>query len=60
MLRAPKPKGTGELVVKKGAAISFEKVDLVSPDGKLLVKNLSFTAERGSNVMVTGPNGSGK
>jgi ATP-binding cassette subfamily D (ALD) protein 3 len=44
----------------KGDMIKFENVDIVSPEGKLLVKNVSFEVPPGRNVMVTGPNGSGK
>jgi len=43
-----------------GESIKFENVDIVSPDGKLLVTNLSFEVKPGMNVMVTGPNGAGK
>jgi len=43
-----------------GDMIKFENVDIVSPEGKLLVKNLTFEVTPGINVMVTGPNGSGK
>jgi ATP-binding cassette subfamily D (ALD) protein 3 len=43
-----------------GHMIKFEHVDIVSPEGKLLVKDLSFEVPQGRNVMVTGPNGSGK
>jgi len=40
--------------------ISFQHVDIVSPEGKLLVRDLNFTVEAGVNVMVTGPNGVGQ
>ena len=43
-----------------GEHISFEHADIVSPEGKLLVHDLTFTVEPGENVMVTGPNGVGK
>jgi len=45
--------------IENGDYIIFENVDLVSPEGKLLVKNLNFSVTT-HNVMVTGPNGSGK
>lgn len=60
LTRSPPVKNGGEYVVRKGARIEFEHVDLVSPDGKLLVKDLTFQVDRSSNVMVTGANGSGK
>jgi hypothetical protein len=41
-------------VIRRADNISFENVDLVSPDGKLLVKSLTCQIERGVNVMVTG------
>jgi len=40
--------------------IKFEHVDIVSPEGKLLVKDLNFEVRPGQNVMITGPNGAGK
>eukprot|EP01114_Cavostelium_apophysatum_P013429 TRINITY_DN3254_c0_g1_i1.p1 TRINITY_DN3254_c0_g1~~TRINITY_DN3254_c0_g1_i1.p1 ORF type:complete len:733 (+),score=209.45 TRINITY_DN3254_c0_g1_i1:91-2289(+) len=43
-----------------GDMIKFEHVDIVSPEGKLLVKDLNVEVTPGINVMVTGPNGSGK
>jgi len=46
--------------ILRGDMIKFENVDIVSPEGKLLVKDLSFEVTPGINVMVTGPNGSGK
>lgn len=40
--------------------ISFEKVPLVTPNGDLLVQQLSFEVRSGTNVLVCGPNGCGK
>lgn len=50
--------GGGKIV--DGESIKFQGVDIVSPDGKLLVTNLTFEVKPGMNVMVTGPNGAGK
>lgn len=50
--------GGGEIRV--GDDIDFDHVDIVSPEGKLLVTNLTFKVPQGVNVMVTGPNGAGK
>eukprot|EP01012_Entosiphon_sulcatum_P066473 TRINITY_DN95737_c0_g1_i1.p1 TRINITY_DN95737_c0_g1~~TRINITY_DN95737_c0_g1_i1.p1 ORF type:complete len:698 (+),score=116.21 TRINITY_DN95737_c0_g1_i1:47-2140(+) len=50
--------GGGKYVLSD--SIIFDGVDIVSPDGQLLVKNLRFKVEPGVNVMVTGPNGAGK
>jgi hypothetical protein len=44
--------GGGELVV--GEEIEFQGVDIVSPEGKLLVQDLNFKVPQGTNVMVTG------
>lgn len=40
--------------------IRFEKVPLVTPNGDILVKELSFEVKSGTNVLVCGPNGCGK
>lgn len=37
--------------------IKFEKVPLVTPNGDILVKELSFEVRSGTNVLVCGPNG---
>jgi len=55
---ATKVVGGGEIV--SGNDIEFKNVDIVSPEGKLLVTGLNFTVTSGVNVMVTGPNGAGK
>eukprot|EP01094_Clydonella_sp_ATCC50884_P023241 TRINITY_DN5522_c0_g2_i2.p1 TRINITY_DN5522_c0_g2~~TRINITY_DN5522_c0_g2_i2.p1 ORF type:complete len:658 (+),score=221.80 TRINITY_DN5522_c0_g2_i2:128-2101(+) len=47
-------------VIKEGGDIEFENVNLFSPAGQLLVKGLTFSVRRNTNVQVTGPNGSGK
>jgi len=46
--------------VVEGDIISFDHVDIISPEGKLLVDDLSFVVQNQQNVMVTGPNGAGK
>lgn len=50
--------GGGE--IRFGDNIVFEHVDIVSPEGKLLVRDLNFAVTQGTNVMVTGPNGVGQ
>ncbi|KAJ6637593.1 ATP-binding cassette sub-family D member 3 [Pseudolycoriella hygida] len=40
--------------------IRFEKVPLVTPNGDILVRELSFEVVSGQNVLVCGPNGCGK
>ena len=44
----------------EGDIISFEGVDIISPEGTCLAKDLNFKVEHNQNVMITGPNGSGK
>mmetsp|Transcript_8311 Transcript_8311/g.24986 ORF Transcript_8311/g.24986 Transcript_8311/m.24986 type:complete len:656 (+) Transcript_8311:241-2208(+) len=43
-----------------GDFIRFEGVTLHTPDGTLLLKDLTFNVERGTSVIILGPNGSGK
>jgi ATP-binding cassette subfamily D (ALD) protein 3 len=40
--------------------IKFDKVPLVTPNGDLLVRELSFEVRSGTNVLICGPNGCGK
>eukprot|EP01096_Ripella_sp_DP13-Kostka_P015549 TRINITY_DN7348_c0_g1_i1.p1 TRINITY_DN7348_c0_g1~~TRINITY_DN7348_c0_g1_i1.p1 ORF type:complete len:727 (+),score=355.64 TRINITY_DN7348_c0_g1_i1:147-2327(+) len=47
-------------VVEIGSTIRFEHVDLFSPTGKLLVRDLNFEVKKNTNVLISGPNGSGK
>ncbi|KAG4923192.1 hypothetical protein JHK87_048732 [Glycine soja] len=41
-------------------AISFSKVDIVTPTQKMLARELTCDIELGKSLLVTGPNGSGK
>lgn len=43
-----------------GDAIEFQDVNVVTPTGKLLARELSFAVRQGHSLLVTGPNGSGK
>lgn len=40
--------------------IRFDKVPLVTPNGDVLIKDLTFEVRSGINVLVCGPNGCGK
>lgn len=53
-----KPNG-GRLIFKDNV-IKFDKVPLVTPNGDILIKELSFEIQSGMNVLVCGPNGAGK
>ena len=46
--------------VDDDSRIAFEAVDVYTPTGVLLVKNLNFTLAAGTNLLLTGCNGSGK
>ncbi|KAK9305710.1 hypothetical protein QLX08_003454 [Tetragonisca angustula] len=47
-------------IVNKDNIIRFEHVPLVTPNGDILIKELSFEVKSGMNVLVCGPNGCGK
>lgn len=40
--------------------IEFRKVDVVTPGGKVLARQLSVKVTKGGSLLVTGPNGAGK
>lgn len=46
--------------VSYGNEISFYNIPLVTPNGNVLVKNLSFSIKQGDNLLIIGPNGCGK
>eukprot|EP01095_Lingulamoeba_sp_RSL-Kostka_P001850 TRINITY_DN1264_c2_g5_i1.p1 TRINITY_DN1264_c2_g5~~TRINITY_DN1264_c2_g5_i1.p1 ORF type:complete len:676 (-),score=243.24 TRINITY_DN1264_c2_g5_i1:186-2213(-) len=47
-------------IIEEDHIINFQNVPLVTPNGDVLVKNLNFTVNSGTNVIVCGPNGCGK
>ncbi|XP_059223265.1 ATP-binding cassette sub-family D member 3 [Stomoxys calcitrans] len=51
--------GKGQMVFVDNL-IKFESVPLVTPNGDVLVKDLTFEVKSGTNVLVCGPNGCGK
>lgn len=57
--REPLVPGTGKMIYQDNI-INFQKVPLVTPNGDILVKEMSFTVNSGINVLVCGPNGCGK
>ncbi|XP_019415077.1 PREDICTED: ABC transporter D family member 1 [Lupinus angustifolius] len=46
--------------IRSKDAISFSKVDIVTPTQKMLARELTCDIELGESLLVTGPNGSGK
>lgn len=51
-------RGRGE--VTEGEDIDFVKVPIVSPNGDVLVRELSFSVRPGDHLLIVGPNGCGK
>ncbi|KAJ7275463.1 adrenoleukodystrophy protein [Mycena haematopus] len=51
-------KGRGEIIESED--IQFENVPIVTPNGDVLVKSLSFSIKRGQHLLIVGPNGCGK
>ncbi|KAK7158973.1 hypothetical protein R3I94_005343 [Phoxinus phoxinus] len=51
--------GRGEIIIADNI-IKFEHVPLATPNGDILIRDLSFEVSSGTNVLVCGPNGCGK
>jgi ATP-binding cassette subfamily D (ALD) long-chain fatty acid import protein len=51
-------RGRGEIV--EGDDIEFKDVPIVSPNGDVLVRSLSFGVKPGDHLLIVGPNGCGK
>ncbi|KAG9431927.1 ATP-binding cassette sub-family D member 3 [Apis mellifera carnica] len=47
-------------IINKDNIIKFDHVPLITPNGDILIKELSFEVKSGMNVLVCGPNGCGK
>jgi ATP-binding cassette subfamily D (ALD) protein 3 len=47
-------------IIQADHIIKFEKVPLVTPNGDILIRELTFEVHSGTNVLVAGPNGCGK
>ena len=58
-LEVPLIPGSGK-VINEDNLIKFDQVPLVTPNGDVLVRELSFEVPSGRNVLVCGPNGCGK
>ncbi|OSS50232.1 hypothetical protein B5807_04959 [Epicoccum nigrum] len=50
----------GRGTVTEGEDIEFVNVPIVSPNGDVLVRKLSFTVKPGDHLLIVGPNGCGK
>lgn len=50
----------GRGTVEESESIEFVDVPIVSPNGDVLVKKLSFTVHPGDHLLIVGPNGCGK
>jgi putative ATP-binding cassette transporter len=49
-----------QIVIRRGdAGFAVHGVDLDLPDGKALLRSVSFESARGEAVLITGPSGSG-
>ena len=51
--------GSGRIILRD-RIIKFDKVPLVTPNGDVLIQEMSFEVSSGVNVIVCGPNGCGK
>ncbi|XP_046960355.1 ATP-binding cassette sub-family D member 3 [Vanessa cardui] len=68
MVERPAADGVPPMILAPGAGrivyqdkiIRFDRVPLVTPNGDVLIKELSFEVKSGINVLVCGPNGCGK
>jgi len=49
----------GQIVIQD-RVIEFDHVPIITPNGDVLVKELTFRVESGMNCLITGPNGCGK
>lgn len=51
-------RGRGEVI--QGSSIEFTNVPIVSPNGDVLIKSLTFTVHPDEHLLIVGPNGCGK
>lgn len=50
----------GNVIISEDDSIFFDKVPLITPTGDVLVESVSFTLQKGENLIISGPNGCGK
>jgi len=53
-------KGRGELSDSEDGDVEFWEVPIVSPNGDILVKKITFAIKPGQHLLIVGPNGCGK
>ncbi|KAF5384738.1 hypothetical protein D9757_006236 [Collybiopsis confluens] len=54
-------KGRGEVLISENSDdIEFENVPIVTPNGDVLLRSLSFKIKHGQHLLIVGPNGCGK
>ncbi|XP_044269776.1 ATP-binding cassette sub-family D member 3 [Tribolium madens] len=53
-------KANGGKFIFQNNIIKFDRVPLITPNGDVLIKEISFEIKSGMNVLVCGPNGAGK
>ena len=47
----------GQIIISEDDSIEFDRVPIVSPNGDVLVKSMSFHIKPGQNLLIVGPNG---
>ena len=50
----------GKILETNSDIIEFKDVEIVTPNGFILMENLSFQLKQGDNLIISGPNGCGK
>lgn len=51
--------GSGQ-IINRDNVIKFDRTPLATPNGDILIRDLTFEVQSGTNVLVCGPNGCGK
>lgn len=52
--------GRGQLLESEDGDVEFWEVPIVSPNGDVLVKKITFAIRPGQHLLIVGPNGCGK
>jgi ATP-binding cassette subfamily D (ALD) long-chain fatty acid import protein len=53
-------RGRGQVSDSEAGDVEFWEVPIVSPNGDVLVKKITFAVEPGQHLLIVGPNGCGK